>query len=172
MKKGFTLVELLIVMVIVGILVTVALPKYYAAMEHGRSMEGITNLKAASEVLNARYVMNGNMYRCSGAANKTSGRFVVAGASTGNFTRPTYFGEPILRVTGTTGWSNCDSSNGGTVYIDIVRNGPEPYTLTAVNQAGELKYITCVAGTGAAANICENVGAELVGEEYRITYGN
>jgi len=152
MKKGFTLVELLIVMVIVGILVTVALPKYYASMEHGRSMEGITNLKAASEALNSRYIINANQYTCNGVVTGTE--FVVAGASTGNFTRQMYFGAPQM--------SSCTFSDAtvGPAEITITRNGPEPYTLTAHNENGELQYITCVGGAGAAANICENVGAE------------
>ena len=62
MKKGFTLIELLIVMVLVGILVTIALPKYRASMERGRATEGITNLKAASDAVNAQYIIDGNQY--------------------------------------------------------------------------------------------------------------
>lgn len=152
MKKGFTLIELLIVMVIVGILVTVALPKYYASMERGRSLEGITNLKAASEALNARYIMNGNQYTCNGVVTGTE--FAVAGASTGNFTRSTHFGSPQM--------SSCSFTNAtvGPAEITITRLGPEPYTLTAHNENGDLQYITCVGGTGASERICEEVGAE------------
>ena len=58
MKKGFTLIELLIVMVIVGVLVTVSLPKYRASMERGRATEGINNVRAISDAVNAKYVMN------------------------------------------------------------------------------------------------------------------
>lgn len=55
-KKGFTLVELLIVMVIIGTLVTIALPKYQTALERGRALEGIRNAQYAAEYANAKHM--------------------------------------------------------------------------------------------------------------------
>lgn len=51
MKKGFTLVELLMVVVLVGILVLVALPKYQTALERGRALEGVHNACQLTEYL-------------------------------------------------------------------------------------------------------------------------
>ncbi|MGN0016430.1 MAG: type IV pilin protein [Candidatus Avelusimicrobium sp.] len=150
MKKGFTLIELLIVMVLVGVLVTVALPKYYSSMERGRAMEGINNLRAASDLVNSRYIMNDNSYPA--ASSYTSG-----GKLTGDFTKSVYFSTPMVT-----------SSSAGTVEIIIVRESGE-YTLKATNSDGELKYMTCVPGSSdLAANkkLCENIGFELSGSNY------
>ena len=90
MKRGFTLIELLIVMVIVVVLVTVALPKYNAALERARAQEGISNIKAAVDVLNTRYVMNGGRYtENGGGVLDSNGHFL-----TGNFMKPKYFTLP------------------------------------------------------------------------------
>ncbi len=62
MKKGFTLVELLIVMVVVAVMVTLAVPKYKVAMEKGRGLEGLHNAAAISDALNAFYIQDGNTY--------------------------------------------------------------------------------------------------------------
>ena len=60
MKKGFTLVELLIVMVIVGTLVTVALPKYQRSLERGRALEGIRNVQYVAEYAAAKHMATGS----------------------------------------------------------------------------------------------------------------
>ena len=88
-NRGFTLIELLIVMVVVGVLVTVSLPKYRASMERGRAMEAIANLRAASDFVNAQYVMDGNTYIKNNIADDNN--FFRGG----DFTKSSYFGTPF-----------------------------------------------------------------------------
>lgn len=148
MKKGFTLIELLIVMVLVGVLVTIALPKYYASMERGRAMEGVTNLRAASDFVNARYIINGNSYPS----------YTVGAHLTGDFTKSTYFSDPTVA-----------SSSGTTVVVSLARDSGE-YTLRATNTDGELTKMTCVPTSGSDLTenqkLCENIGFESSGSEY------
>lgn len=143
MKKGFTLIELLIVMVVLGILVTIAMPKYRASLERGRAMEGINNLRAASDAVNARYIMDGNIY------NNPDISFAALTKSK-NFSKP-----------GLTGYSP------GFVFITVTREGGE-YSLSAYNTDGELKYITCTGDT----ELCQAIGAELVGSSYMFDFRN
>ena len=46
MHKGFTLLELVVVMVIIGILVSLGVPQYITTVERGRATEGISILGA------------------------------------------------------------------------------------------------------------------------------
>ena len=156
MKKAFTLIELLIVMVIVGILVTVALPKYRAAMERGRAAEGIANLKAASDWLNAKYILNDNVYPSESAVYilETFGSSSVS--VVGAVTRRVYFTTPEFVSCG--GGYTClqaQRKQGNTVF----------YTLTAYNKDGELQKVTC---TGSQKALCEPLGMTLSGSEYVI----
>lgn len=140
MKKGFTLIELLMVMVIVGILVTVALPKYQASLERGRATEAVTNLRAASDYANTRYVMDGNTYIKGNIVDSSN---MLLG---GDFTKKSYFGTPM--------WY---SGNATTAVFSISReNGG--YDLYAVNKEGELKYISC----SGDQEMCFNAGMEEV----------
>ena len=165
MKQGFTLVELLIVMVIVGILVTIARPKYQASLERARSMEGINNLKAASDILNAHYVMNGNIYlgngvvKCVGGTE--GGKFI-----TGDFTKYKYFTEPKASLSFESGV--CYAGPQITVSRDDGSTIP-PYSLIAYNENGEFIKIKCSAQPG--TNYCEEIGAEKGSDnEYWINF--
>lgn len=153
MKKGFTLIELLIVMVLVGVLVTIALPKYYVAMERGRAMEGITNLRAASDFINARYIMNENTYPDVNAEG-----VVKNGVLLGDFTKSVYFNAPVYSLSGTT------------ALIQIARKDGN-YDLSAQNANGELTGLICTpkgSGNDLADNkkLCENIGFELSNGKY------
>ena len=147
MKKGFTLIELLIVMVILGILVTVALPKYRASLERGRAMEGITNLRAASDAMNAKYIMNENSY-----TNVTENDLAI-----GNLAKSRSFTTPVLGAV---------EAASAEVYVCRGDDANPEYTLTAVNKEGELKYITCTGD----AELCQAIGAESVDGSYMFDF--
>lgn len=60
MKKGFTLIEMLVVVLIVGILAAIALPQYEAAIEKSRVSEALVVMKALSDAEQRYFQANPN----------------------------------------------------------------------------------------------------------------
>lgn len=72
-ERGFTLIELMIVVAIVGILAAIAYPSYQSSVEKSRRSDAMAALTAFSTAMERHYTDNGNSYL--GAA--------VSGADTG-----------------------------------------------------------------------------------------
>ena len=58
-KSGFTLVELLVVVLIIGVLSAVAVPQYTKSVKKAKAVEAITMLKAITDAQEIYYMGNG-----------------------------------------------------------------------------------------------------------------
>ncbi len=58
MQKGFTLIEMLVVVLIIGILATVALPQYQRSIERARSTQARQTLLALAEAQHSYFLQN------------------------------------------------------------------------------------------------------------------
>ena len=71
-RSGFTLLELLITVAIVGILASVAYPSYKGVLEKTRRQEAVRTLLEAAQYMESYYAMNLN-YSGAVAASKVTG---------------------------------------------------------------------------------------------------
>lgn len=60
-KKGFTLLEVLIVVIIIGVLAAIALPQYSATLEKSKSAEAATNVGSIRTALDRYWYQNGSI---------------------------------------------------------------------------------------------------------------
>ena len=64
-KSGFTLLEIIIVIIIVGILASLAMPKFFKTVEYSRSAEALTNLGAIRRAMDVCYQPTQNYAPCT-----------------------------------------------------------------------------------------------------------
>lgn len=64
-KTGFSIIELIVVVVIISIVTAFAIPSYHKAMERGRSEQAIANLKSIYNAEKRYHFDTGAFYTCS-----------------------------------------------------------------------------------------------------------
>ena len=135
-KQGFTLVELLVVVLIIGILSSVALPQYTKAVNKAKGSEVLTTMNSLSKAFNMAYLEDGG-YRRS--------YYAYSGVTNFDGT-PRVYGEDFdIDVPGLKEWSvfaESFNNNGVSLRAYYDRNSQNP-TLTYRLSEGKLSSITC-----------------------------
>jgi prepilin-type N-terminal cleavage/methylation domain-containing protein len=72
-RKAFTLLELLIVIIIVGVLASLALPRFSKMVELARTAEAKLQMRAIRDALERYYLMKGSYGRATGWGQETCG---------------------------------------------------------------------------------------------------
>ncbi|AGX87855.1 pilin [Candidatus Symbiobacter mobilis] len=133
MQKGFTLIELMIVVAIIGILAAVALPAYQEYTKKAKFSEVILATSAAKVAVELCAQDQNGLTNCTAGNNNVPGN---AGAS-GNVASVAVGASGVITATAI-------GSNG--------LNG-ENYILTPTYTSGKVTWV--VSGSCAAANLCK-----------------
>ncbi len=72
-RSGFTLLEIIIVVIIVGVLASLALPRFFSTVEFSRAQEALSAIATIRGGLERYYVSKGNTYVAATTANIDTG---------------------------------------------------------------------------------------------------
>ena len=151
-KKGFTLVELLVVVLIIGILAAMAMPAYFKAVERARASEADTLIGAVVNSQN-RYKMKTGNYAANwisldtapqGVTREQAGKYCTKGTVSGETCTGNGF---LVELVGTA--ANTGNSSG----VKATRVGSGQYSYVLWKKYESTEAPKCDAGTNHKDNL-------------------
>lgn len=112
-QKGFTIIELVMVIVIIGVLAAVAIPKFVdlKSNAHNAVIEGVTGaLQGSIIMLHAQYIENGAFYDATSVANQVSQQNITLAAASASSIVGT-----LANATTTVSWTYTDVAGNATM---------------------------------------------------------
>ena len=153
MKKGFTMIELIFVIVILGILASVAIPRLAGTREDAEISTAIGNLRTLLSDAAGYYAVKGNFKDAAGTGNAKWRDFTnvpLQAAATGGDTLGT-------AITATTAAVNSGSATGATAYLAV--GGANCIGLNIVEKTtaapAYIEFNTVAGATGVCAQVIE-----------------
>jgi len=153
-QKGFTLIELMIVVAIIGILAAIAIPAYQDYLIRSQVSEGLTMAAAAKASVAEFYANRGtwpvdNNAAGMGAANTVQGKYVSQIAISNGAITITYGNEANVTnlATKTVGLTPGASANGDIIWKCALAGNPSGWatnaTAATTNLAGKYLPSSC-----------------------------
>ena len=153
MKKGFTLLELLVVVLIIGILSGIAWPQYMRAIEKARSTEAMQHLKTLND---AAYAYAASRNACPAKFSKLL--VDIPGATMSEDGQTLTTTDFYFHLNAATAAPLPGTGCGGVVAerIDVGYFLWNPYKI--VNNNTKRRTIACTGSTPRAIGLCQGLG--------------
>ena len=156
-NKGFTLVELLIVMAIIGILIAIAIVGLGAAQADARNSARETAVKGIAGLLETYYGANGQSYPSQVEASGSSASVTFLNSAGSAYTTSSNLCKATIDPVGSN--FNGSSCSGSVTFVNAANGG----TGTSSNTDTQYFYIPYINGTPQIVTPTTSVSGYLIG---------